>query len=248
MPSSSNSRTKKFRRFADATQSLAGRHPRRKLKFKPQNSSHPHSMEPSRSAFCRLGMNTLRIIQPHKLQRRFLQQANYFWRRSFLRAPAQSRLPYAALRNNSTTAPPTSTPTATPESTSTQLQPLNSAPSQTSTPSPSDASAQRSVPAYELTITCRPCHHRTAHRISHQGYHHGTVLVTCPECKSRHVISDHLKIFSDKRITIEDILKEKGELLRKGKLGVGADGDMEFWDDGTETRRVEPMEGEERRY
>lgn len=72
--------------------------------------------------------------------------------------------------------------------------------------------------------------------------------MTCPECKNRHVISDHLKIFSDKRVTIEDILKDKGELLKKGRLGAGADGDMEFWDDGTETRRVEPNEGEERRY
>ena len=49
-------------------------------------------------------------------------------------------------------------------------------------------------------------------------------------------------------MTIEDILKDKGELLKKGKLGVGADRDMEFWDDGTETRRQEPEEGEERRY
>ncbi|MCJ1249263.1 hypothetical protein MMC30_006486 [Trapelia coarctata] len=205
-------------------------------------------MEPSRSAFYRLGLNILRIFQPHKSQRRFLQQANYLRRQSLLRAVPQSRLPYATLRNNSTDAPSTSKPTATPESTSTQPRPLTDILSQTSTPSPSDASPERSVPAYELTVTCRPCHHRSAHRISHQGYHHGTVIVTCPECKSRHVISDHLKIFSDKRITIEDILKDRGELLKKGRLGVGADGDMEFWDDGTETRRVEPKEGEERRY
>jgi len=43
------------------------------------------------------------------------------------------------------------------------------------------------------------------------------------------LISDHLKIFSDKNITLEDIMKEKGQLLRKGRLGT--DGDIEFYDD-----------------
>jgi len=202
-------------------------------------------MEPSCSALCRLGLNTLRIIQALKPQGRYLQHNNHLRRQFPLRIPPQRSFPYATLRNNSTA---TSTSTATPESTSRQPRPLTSASPQTSVPSRSDASAQRSVPAYELTVTCRPCHHRSAHRISHQGYHHGTVLVTCPECKNRHVISDHLRIFSDRRVTIEDLLEEKGELLKKGKLGAGPDGDMEFWDDGTETRRAELKEGEERRY
>lgn len=223
-------------------------------------------MEPSCSVFCRLGLNSLRIIQPLKPRRRCLQHTNHLRGQFPLRIPSHCNVPYATLRNNSTAAPPTITYTktpestsrrpptirylATPESTSRQPRPLTSASSHPSDPSPADASAQRSVPAYELTITCRPCHHRSAHRISHQGYHHGTVIVTCPECKNRHVISDHLKIFSDKRVTLEDILKDKGELLKKGRLGAGAgaDGDMEFWDDGTETRRVESKEGEERRY
>jgi protein import protein ZIM17 len=205
-------------------------------------------MEPSRSVFCRLGLNSLRIIQPLKPRRRCLQHTNHLRGQFPLRVPSHSNFPYATLRNNSTAAPPTITYQTTPESTSRQPRPLTSASSHPSDPSPADASAQRSVPAYELTISCRPCHHRSAHRISHQGYHHGTVIVTCPKCKNRHVISDHLKIFSDKRVTLEDILKDKGELLKKGRLDAGADGDMEFWDDGTETRRVEPKEGEERRY
>ena len=49
-------------------------------------------------------------------------------------------------------------------------------------------------PAYEITFTCRPCQERSAHRISKQGYHHGSVLITCPGCKSRHIISDHLNV------------------------------------------------------
>lgn len=54
--------------------------------------------------------------------------------------------------------------------------------------------AQSPQPAYELTFTCTPCTTRSTHRVSKQGYHHGSVLITCPECKNRHVISDHLKV------------------------------------------------------
>ncbi|KAK5115471.1 hypothetical protein LTR62_001130 [Meristemomyces frigidus] len=84
-------------------------------------------------------------------------------------------------------------------------------------------------PAYEMHFTCRKCLHRSSHHITKQAYHHGTTLVTCPGCKNRHLISDHLRIFSDKSITIEDILREKGEFLKKGRLG--EDGDIEFYDD-----------------
>lgn len=49
-------------------------------------------------------------------------------------------------------------------------------------------------PSYELTVTCRPCTHRSSHTITKQGYHHGSVMITCPGCQNRHVISDHLKV------------------------------------------------------
>ena len=105
-------------------------------------------------------------------------------------------------------------------------------------------------PAYQLTFTCKPCSTRSSHRVSKQGYHHGTTLITCPSCKARHLISDHLKIFNDEPITLEDILsktlpdgKPLTDLLKKGKLGMrqGAmianesDEDIEFWEDGSET-------------
>jgi hypothetical protein len=48
--------------------------------------------------------------------------------------------------------------------------------------------------AYEMTFTCKPCSTRSTHRISKQGYHFGSVLITCPECKNRHIISDHLGV------------------------------------------------------
>ena len=49
-------------------------------------------------------------------------------------------------------------------------------------------------PSYEITFTCKPCKHRSTHTISKHGYHKGSVLITCPECSNRHVISDHLKV------------------------------------------------------
>lgn len=61
------------------------------------------------------------------------------------------------------------------------------------------------------------------------------MLIACPSCKNRHVISDHLRIFGDAAMTVEDLLREKGELVKKGTLG--EDGDLEFWDDGTSSVR-----------
>src|SRR3954466_10841087 len=49
-------------------------------------------------------------------------------------------------------------------------------------------------PSYDITFTCTPCSERSTHRITKQGYHLGSILVTCPSCKNRHVISDHLNV------------------------------------------------------
>ena len=93
------------------------------------------------------------------------------------------------------------------------------------------AARKAQEPAYEMTFTCKKCLERSSHRVTKQAYHFGTTLITCPGCKNRHLISDHLKIFSDKNITLEDILKEKGQFLRKGRIG--DDGDVEFVDEST---------------
>lgn len=82
-----------------------------------------------------------------------------------------------------------------------------------------------------------PCGGRSAHNVSKQGYHHGSVLITCPSCRNRHVISDHLDIFGNRDLTVEDLMREKGRLVKRGTLG--EDGDVEFWEDGSTTSRGE---------
>lgn len=89
--------------------------------------------------------------------------------------------------------------------------------------------ARRQAAYYQLSFTCVPCGHRSHHNISKQGYHTGSVLITCPGCRNRHVISDHLEIFGDRKITVEDLMRERGRLVKRGSLG--EDGDVEFWPD-----------------
>ncbi|KAK0624752.1 DNL zinc finger-domain-containing protein [Bombardia bombarda] len=105
---------------------------------------------------------------------------------------------------------------------------------------PSRPLNKQEEPHYEMTFTCVPCGERSAHNVTKQGYHHGSVLITCPGCRVRHVISDHLKIFGDRKLTVEDILRERGQLVKKGTLS--EEDDLEFWEDGTATVRPEAPE------
>lgn len=47
------------------------------------------------------------------------------------------------------------------------------------------------------------------------------------------------KIFGDKHVTIEDLMRERGQLVKKGTLS--EDGDLEFWEDGSTTARVKSV-------
>ncbi|KAK4444275.1 DNL zinc finger-domain-containing protein [Podospora aff. communis PSN243] len=157
-------------------------------------------------------------------------------------------LPLTALRLQHTIPRPPPNPIQ-PNQQEQQPKPLPSETSTSSSPpstQPSSSDQPRSPPpSYELIFTCTPCSTRSRHTISKQGYHHGTVLVTCPQCRNRHIIADNLKIFGDKKINIEDILAERGQSIKKGT--VSADGDIEFWDDGSVTVRGQD-EGEVRRW
>lgn len=70
----------------------------------------------------------------------------------------------------------------------------NASKNNTSTQAPESRLEREQVPSYELTFTCNVCKTRSSHRLSKQGYHKGTVLISCPDCKNRHLISDHLKV------------------------------------------------------
>ncbi|KAM0253306.1 hypothetical protein ACHAQJ_007360 [Trichoderma viride] len=104
----------------------------------------------------------------------------------------------------------------------------NSEPATKDAPSSESDRPEFKGPAfYQLSFTCVPCGHRSHHNVSKQGYHRGSTLITCPSCRNRHVISDHLNIFGDRKITVEDLMREKGQLVKRGSLG--EDGDIEFW-------------------
>ena len=48
-------------------------------------------------------------------------------------------------------------------------------------------------------------------------------------------VAEWRQIFSDKAITLEDIMRDKGNLIKRGTLS--AEGDVEFWDDGSTSSR-----------
>ncbi|PHH74379.1 hypothetical protein CDD80_3116 [Ophiocordyceps camponoti-rufipedis] len=100
-------------------------------------------------------------------------------------------------------------------------------------------SRDRPDPAYyQLSFTCIPCDHRSQHSVSKHGYHYGSVLITCPGCRNRHVISDHLKIFGDRDVTVEDLMRERGRLVKRGSLG--EDSNVEFWPEEVASSQTPP--------
>ncbi|KAL4797694.1 DNL zinc finger-domain-containing protein [Aspergillus venezuelensis] len=120
-----------------------------------------------------------------------------------------------------------------------KLSPLTDRPSNPDTDAANaeqNRARREKEPAYQLTFTCKPCGERSTHRVSKHGYHRGTVLIRCPGCDNRHVISDHLKIFFNHSMTLEDLLAQSGKKITKGAL----QGDIEFWEDGSMVRAGEP--------
>lgn len=88
-------------------------------------------------------------------------------------------------------------------------------------------------PRLSLTFTCTAgdCGHRSTHEFSRRSYEKGLVIVQCPQCKNRHLIADHIGWFKEsteegKLRTVEDLLRAKGEKVRKGRVGM--DGDIEI--------------------
>jgi len=63
-------------------------------------------------------------------------------------------------------------------------------------------------------FTCNKCGARTARGFSKVAYEKGVVIARCGKCDVQHLLSDQLGWFGEKG-TIEDILREKGQGIRK---------------------------------
>ena len=59
---------------------------------------------------------------------------------------------------------------------------------------------------------------RTGISFSKVAYENGVVIARCSNCEVQHLISDQLGWFGDKA-NIEDILREKGQDVRKSQTG-----------------------------
>lgn len=59
------------------------------------------------------------------------------------------------------------------------------------------------------------CQKRSEETFSKQSYHHGTVIIRCEGCRNLHLIADHLKIVSETKVELEDILEGK-TVVRRG--------------------------------
>ncbi|KAF9314164.1 Threonine synthase-like 1 [Podila horticola] len=66
-----------------------------------------------------------------------------------------------------------------------------------------------------IGFTCTVCQHRSHKTMSKHAYDHGVVIMQCDHCKNRHLIADHLGWFKNGGVTVEDLVKEKGETVQK---------------------------------
>ncbi|VDC06074.1 unnamed protein product [Peniophora sp. CBMAI 1063] len=146
----------------------------------------------------------------------------------------QLRFRLGVIRPNSSLAsppppPPSSTSTSAPE----VGAPSTSAGDAGATTTTNKIRLEQPEPRLSLTFTCTvtDCGHRSTHEFSKRSYTSGIVLVECPGCKNRHLIADHLGWFKEstkdgKMRTVEDIVRDKGETVRRGIMG--ANGDIEY--------------------
>ncbi|KAI5955995.1 DNLZ [Candida theae] len=69
-----------------------------------------------------------------------------------------------------------------------------------------------------IEFTCNVCDERSAHNMSKQAYEHGTVLIQCPKCKSRHLIADHLGFIRDENFNLKDYIESQGDKIKEQVL------------------------------
>ncbi|KAG0054155.1 hypothetical protein BGZ83_011851 [Gryganskiella cystojenkinii] len=66
-----------------------------------------------------------------------------------------------------------------------------------------------------IGFTCTVCNHRSHKTMSKHAYQHGVVIMQCDGCKNRHLIADNLGWFKNGGVNVEDLVKEKGETVKK---------------------------------
>lgn len=71
----------------------------------------------------------------------------------------------------------------------------------------------------QMIYTCKVCSTRNSQTISKKAYTEGVVIVRCSGCQNNHLVADNLGWFRDSKTNIEDILREKGETVRRVSLG-----------------------------
>jgi mitochondrial protein import protein ZIM17 len=77
------------------------------------------------------------------------------------------------------------------------------------------------------------CQKRSEETFSKQSYHHGTVIIRCEGCQNLHLIADHLKIVSETKVELEDILQGK-TVVRRGVYLEDRGSVVEFGESETE--------------
>ena len=60
----------------------------------------------------------------------------------------------------------------------------------------------------------RSCGTRAVRMFTKHAYHHGVVLVRCPQCESLHLIADRLGYFGDESMDVEKLMALKGESVK----------------------------------
>lgn len=93
-------------------------------------------------------------------------------------------------------------------------------------------------------FTCNICKLRSSKRFSKHSYTKGVVMVQCGGCGSKHLIADHLGWFEDEHKTIEDVLKARGEEVRRLSVSVHIDKPEEVALDAAEAA-LDSLFGEE---
>ena len=63
---------------------------------------------------------------------------------------------------------------------------------------------------FELAFTCNVCQGRNSHSISYHAYTKGTVIVTCPGCKSTHLVADNLNWIEQDFRNLEEYMAKRG--------------------------------------